>query len=140
MNMNILRGRLDESHLEKYEFKRAFLHSNRKEKEDMVFVECIPRPCPGRQLKTEPAYFGHFLVQGWEKNTWIYFKGPSSKNYIAEWWDFFNEAVNTTEPLHKKNAKQMKTYLRNSTRFYKTRPETLPPEVAAGRVSQKPKK
>ena len=124
--------------MEKYDLKRAFIHSNGVEGEEMAFVECTPRPRPDRQLSTEPIYFSHFVGQ--KTNVWCYFKGPSSK-HVLEWWDFFNDVAGTTEPLHKKKARQMKTKFRSAglLRTMMPRPETLPPEVTAGRVGQQPK-
>ena len=129
--------------MEKYDQKRAFIHSNGVEGEELAFVECTPRPRPGQKPSTEPVYFMQFVRQ--PKNIWCYFKGPTSKHWVPEWWDFFNDVAGTTEPLHKKKAKQVKTKCRDGgllrcTYYHKQmpRPETLPPEVTAGRVRQQP--
>ena len=71
----------------------------------IIIIEAVSR-------KGQPAYFAYWNEDHRIPNTWVLFKGPTSKRHVNDWWDLCTDVAQELGQASKKLASTWKNRLR----------------------------
>ena len=103
LRKDILDGMISADHILNYDFKRVFETTITT---PVNIIEGQRKQRPHEDINVDlPVYFAKWQMEK-GRNLWLVFKGPTSKRYIPEWWDYLNQLAITADPMPTKEAKK----------------------------------
>ena len=105
----------------RYEQEQAYEHHERR---DFIIIKT-------RQLKHPEDKTPVFYVNTFDKRQpWYMFKGPRSKRYYLEWWDYLESYTSTATPLPQKERKKWTEEFASAVTGHKRKKQKLLRPVA----------